>query len=139
MFPRIVSIVLGATMLAACAGPSKSVESDMATVSGVVTYLERRALPPEAVVIVRLQDISRADAPAVLLAEQRIELDGRQVPVPFEIGYDPAAIDGRMSYSVSARIELAGKLLMISDTVHPVITRGAPTADVEVRVVPVRR
>lgn len=139
MFPRIVSIVLGAAILAACAGPSKSVEGDMATVSGVVTYLERRALPPEAVVIVRLQDISRADAPAVLLAEQRIELDGRQVPVPFEIGYDPAAIDGRMSYSVSARIELAGKLLMISDTVHPVITRGAPTADVEVRVVPVRR
>lgn len=139
MLPRIVLIAAGASMLAACAGAPQRVASDMATVSGVVIHLERRALPPEAVVTVRLQDISRADAPAILLGEQRIALDGRQVPVPFEISYDPAAIDERMSYAVSARIELGDQLLMISDTVHPVITRGAPTTDVEIRVVPVRR
>jgi putative lipoprotein len=139
MLPRIVLIAAGASMLAACAGAPQGAASDMATVSGVVMYLERRALPPEAVVTIRLQDISRADARAILLGEQRIALDGRQVPVPFEISYDPAAIDERMSYAVSARIELGDQLLMISDTVHPVITRGAPTTDVEIRVVPVRR
>jgi putative lipoprotein len=136
---RILSFVFCTALLAACAAPSSSVDVDMAAVTGTVTHLERRALPPEAVVIVRLQDISRADAPAILLGEQRIELDGRQVPIPFEIGYDPAIIDDRMSYSVSARIELGDELLMISDTVHPVITRGAPTENIEIRVVPVRR
>ena len=136
---RILSFVFCTALLAACASPSGNVDVDMAAVTGTVTHLERRALPPEAVVIVRLQDISRADAPAILLGEQRIDLDGRQVPVAFEIGYDRAAIDERMSYSVSARIELGDELLMISDTVHPVITRGAPTKDLEIRVVRVRR
>jgi putative lipoprotein len=136
---RILSFVFCTALLAACASPSGNVDVDMAAVTGTVTHLERRALPSEAVVIVRLQDISRADAPAILLGEQRIDLDGRQVPVAFEIGYDRAAIDERMSYSVSARIELGDELLMISDTVHPVITRGAPTKDLEIRVVPVRR
>jgi putative lipoprotein len=136
---RILSFVFCMALLAACVATSGNVDVDVAAVTGTVTHLERRALPPEAVVIVRLQDISRADAPATLLGEQRIELDGRQVPVAFEIGYDRAAIDERMSYSVSARIELGDELLMISDTVHPVITRGAPTSNLEIRVVPVRR
>ena len=41
-------------------------------VTGSVTYRERIALPPTAVVQVRLVDVSRADAPAVLIAEQVI-------------------------------------------------------------------
>lgn len=139
MLSRVVLVAVGASMLAACAGAPQGPASDMVTVSGTVTYLQRIALPPEAVVTVRLQDVSRMDVPAILIGEQRIALDGRQVPVPFEIGYDPAAIDERMSYAVSARIELGDQLLMISDTVHPVITREAPTTDVEIRVVPVRR
>lgn len=110
----------------------------MATVSGTVTYLQRIALPPEATVTVRLQDVSRMDAPAILIGEQRIPAAGRQVPIPFEIAYDPAGIDERMTYTVSARIEHDGRLLMVNDTAFPAITRGAPTSGIEVRVVPVR-
>ncbi len=43
----------------------------MSTMNGTVTYLMRRALHPEAVIRVRLEDISRADAPATVLAETR--------------------------------------------------------------------
>ena len=50
--------------------------------------------------------------------------------------YDPEAIDEKYSYSMSARIEDgAGKLLFISDTAVPVITRDSPTKDVEIVVV----
>ncbi len=40
---------------------------------------------------------------------------------------DPAKIEDRFSYAVSARIEDGGKLLFVSDKRYPVITRGAPT------------
>ena len=97
-----------------------------AKVTGTVTYRERIALPPTAVVTVRLVDVSRADAPAIVLGEQRIESAGRQVPFSFAIPYDPARIDARMSYAVQARIEDGGRLLIVSDRHYPVITRDAP-------------
>jgi putative lipoprotein len=97
-----------------------------AQVTGTVTYRERIALPLTAVVKVQLIDVSRADAPAVVLGEQLIETAGKQVPFSFVIAYDPAGIDERMSYAVQARIEAGGRLLFISDQRYAVITRGAP-------------
>lgn len=98
-----------------------------ATVIGTIAYRERIALPPDAVIRVRLVDVSRADAPAVVIGEQSFEAGGRQVPFAFEIAYDAAKIDERMSYAVQARIEEDGQLRFISDQHYPVITRGAPT------------
>ena len=98
-----------------------------AKVTGTVTYRERIALPANAQVQVSLQDISRADAPAVVLGEQTITTAGAQVPIPFEIAYDPAAIDQRMTYSVRARITVHGQLMFTSTTSTLVITRGNPT------------
>ncbi len=94
-------------------------------VTGTVTYRERIALPPTAVVTVQLVDVSRADAPATVLGEQVIEPGGKQVPFAFVIPYDPARIDARMSYAVQARIEDGGRLLFINDQHYAVITRGA--------------
>ncbi len=105
-------------------------------VSGTVTYLQRIALTPDATVVVQLRDISLMDAPAPLIGETRIESPG-QVPIPFEIRYDPKVIDPRFTYSVSARILRGDKLLFISDTVYPVITRDNPDT-VEIIVRPVR-
>jgi putative lipoprotein len=95
-------------------------------VTGTVTYRERIALPPTAVIKLQLVDVSRADAPAVVLGEQLIEAAGKQVPFEFAIPYDPALIDERMSYAVQARIEAGGQLLFINDQRHAVLTRGAP-------------
>ena len=97
-----------------------------AQVTGSVAYRERIMLVPTAVIRVQLVDVSRADAPAVVLGEQRIEASGKQVPFEFSIAYDPADIDERMTYAVQARIEDGGRLLFINDQSYPVITRGAP-------------
>ena len=56
--------------------------------------------------------------------------------MPYTLPYDPARIDDRNTYSVSARIEVDGKLTWISDTMLPVISLEAPTANVDIRVVP---
>ena len=110
-----------------------------ARLNGVVTYLQRIALSPDAVVEVSLQDISRADAPAVVVASQTIQTGGKQVPIPFALDYDPGAIDPRMSYAVSARITENGQLTWISTQVYPVLTRGAPSDNVEIIVDRVQR
>jgi putative lipoprotein len=98
-----------------------------ATVTGTVTYLQRIALPPTAVIEVKLQDVSLADAPVKAIAEQTYNLGQRQVPVPFALSFDPAKIDPKHTYSVSARITVDGKLVFISDQSYPVLTAGKPS------------
>jgi putative lipoprotein len=125
--PCFLSLLLGgcaATAAAPSGGDSTAASS--ARVSGTVSYLQRIALPPSATITVRLVDVSRMDAPAIVLGEQIINAGGKQVPFSFEISYDPARIDPRFTYAVQARIEDAGKLLFITDTRYAVITRGAP-------------
>lgn len=115
-----------------------TVQTNSASVTGTVSYLPRIAMPPNATLEVALVDVSRADAPAIVLASQSAVFGGRQVPIPFELVYDPEQIDPRFSYAVQARISVDGQLRFITTSSVPVITRGNPT-NVEVRVDPVSR
>ena len=132
MMKRLLFLVFIASLAVGCKqqdkvdAPGDGAEASPATasVTGRVTYRERMALSPDALVQISLQDISRADAAAVELARQEISNPG-QVPIPFELEYNPADIDESMTYSVSARITDGGKLIFISDTIAPVLTRGA--------------
>jgi putative lipoprotein len=108
-----------------------------ATLHGSVFYLQRIALDPAAEVTVTLQDVSRADAPAVPIAATTFRSEGRQVPLPFELTYEPARIDEQATYSLAARIQKDGELLWSTDKVVPVLTRGAPDDSVDVRVMQV--
>jgi uncharacterized lipoprotein YbaY len=108
-----------------------------AVLTGTVTYRQKIALPDNAIVEVTLADVSRADAAATVIATQTIETLGAQVPIPFELTYDPAAIDPRMTYAVSARITVDGKLTWINDTRYSVLTRDAPVTGVDIVVIPV--
>jgi putative lipoprotein len=107
-----------------------------AAVTGTVTYLERMALPPNAVMQVQLLDVSLADAPSKVIAEQSTNLGQHQVPVPFTLSYDPAKIDEKHSYSASAKITVEGKVWFASDRSYPVVTKGNPThADITLKQV----
>ena len=88
-------------------------------VIGSISYRERIALPDGSVAHIKLSDVSRADAPATLLAEQNTTLFGKQVPVPFSLKVEPAMFDARMRYSVSAQIRSAeGQLLWTTDSAN---------------------
>jgi putative lipoprotein len=129
-------MALAALMLmagSACTAPPPATVS----VDGLVVQRSRNALPPGTVVNVRLLDVSRADAPSVMLAEQRIELGNRQLPVPFALSVAADRLDPRMSYAVAADARLDGQLLMFSTNRHPVLTRGAPSGGVAVLLDPV--
>ena len=127
----IVVFCLAATLTACSSAPERS------TVTGTVTYRQKIALPPDAVLTVRIEDVSLADAPAEVLGEQVIETKGAQVPIAFNVAYDADKIEANHTYSLRTRIEDgSGKLLFINDTSIPVITQGNPVQDIEVVVVP---
>ena len=86
---------------------------------------------------VRVQNLSLMDAPASVttLGERTISTGGSQVPIPFAVPYDPAAVDERVEYGVYARIEDgAGNLLFLNTQPVKVLTQGNPSTDVEVIV-----
>jgi putative lipoprotein len=93
------------------------------TLTGTAGYRERIALPPEAVLEVRLEDVSRADAPSRTLAMKQYALSG--VPMDFTLEYDDALIRDALSYVLRATISMNDRLLFTTDTAHPVLTRGA--------------
>ncbi len=54
---------------------------------------------------VTLQDVSVADAPAMVLSSQTIELTDQEFPIPFELPYELGSIVENHTYSVAARVE----------------------------------
>lgn len=107
------------------------------TVSGTATYLPRIAMPPDAVLTVRVEEVSRADAPATLLAQTREPFGARQVPIPFSLQVPASAIDPRMRYAVRATITVGGELRFTTTRHHAVLTHGAPS-QVDLVLDPVR-
>ncbi|MFN8520288.1 MAG: YbaY family lipoprotein [Chloroflexota bacterium] len=105
------------------------------TVTGSAMYRERIALPPGAAMEVLLEDVSRADAPAEVIASQRSE--PVSPPFRFALEVDPARIDPAHAYAVRVRVVVDGELWFLSDTSNPVLTRGAGDA-VEIRLRMVR-
>lgn len=107
---------------------ASSAWAEMAQVTGSAGYRERIAIPDGGQLVVELRDVSRADAPSILLSQQRFAHTG--VPQEFTLSYDPALIDDRMIYALSARIELDGDVWFRTDTHYPVLTRnGGDRAD----------
>jgi len=107
------------------ADSKSSLSSEISVVRGQASYRERLALRPGSVFEASLEDVSRADAPADILGSVKFETPG-QIPIKFEIPFDPAKIDERHAFAVRARIACAdGRLMFTTDTVYPVLTRGA--------------
>lgn len=106
-------------------------------VQGTVTYRQRVALPPTAVVRVQLVDAARADAPAAVLAEQVIVSEGGQIPFAFVLRAPAGTVAPAARLRVRAQIEVDGVPRFASTAAYPVPTRD-PGRPVEVVVEPVQ-
>ncbi len=91
-----------------------AIAAEEVAVTGEVSYRERIALPPNAVLTVRLSDVSLADATETVVAEQEIDPAG-QVPISFEIKFDSAVIQPTATYALQARIMVDNQLWFIND------------------------
>ena len=98
---------------------SQDADAPPLVVRGSALYRERVAMLPGSTLTVTVEDVSRADAPSVVLAEQRVE-DPPNVPIPFELVVDRSSIGPNAELSVRASITQGGTLRWTSDTHHPV-------------------
>jgi putative lipoprotein len=134
MFMRkiFILIILSATVALAGCGSS----TNKAAVTGVIAHTHPMTLPVGYVVTVQIEDTTKADAPGKKIAEQVIKSQGEELPMPFEVVYDPGKTNASHTYSVRVKIEdSAGKMLYTNNTSVLVITNGNPTQNVDVIVV----
>lgn len=85
--------------------------------TGEVTYREHMILAKDAVLTVQLLDVSRPDAPALVVCEQRIKAAG-QVPLRFTLKFDSQDIRPKTTYAVDANITLGGQTLFLTNARH---------------------
>ena len=125
---RCTVMFLGTLALMALTGSSWAQGSmPQGTITGTVAYRERIALPPNAAIDVRLEDTSLQDAPAKLVGESIFAAEGKQVPISFQLSYNPADISPEHTYQLRANISVNGTMTFASTAAYPVITHGAPT------------
>ncbi|WP_299426822.1 META domain-containing protein [uncultured Shimia sp.] len=128
----IKSAGVGAGLVMAMCLSAGSAMADFQNLQGSVLYREKIALPPEALVEVTLEDVSKMDVKSTVLASQTLKPAG-QVPVDFQLSYDDAMVEARGRYSVRAVIRVGEDVLWRSTQSFPALTYDAPeTVDVVV-------
>lgn len=125
---RLLCLALAA-VLAGCGSPAPIQEvfppkplGTGARLAGTVSYQEPIVLPDGAVLEVQLQDVSRDNAPAVMLGRGRTRAAGLQGNISYSLSYDPSLIRDGGSYAMAARIEVGKQRLFVSDAPVPVLT-----------------
>lgn len=99
--------------------PATKPAAKTVVITGSALYRERIMPPPDATIQFQLNDIARADAPSILIAEQSYALDGKGPPYAFRLTTPGDTLSPRMRYSVQATIrDGAGTMLWTSDTVN---------------------
>ncbi|HRP78011.1 MAG TPA: META domain-containing protein [Aquamicrobium sp.] len=99
----------------------------MLTIRGELTYLQRIALPGDAVATVELKPAGAADD-ASATAGTRIALDGRQVPVAFSLEVPRAHLDAGTAYVLHGAIEVDSQPRWLSGPVE--VDTAAASVDV---------
>lgn len=113
-------VLLGATMIVTgCATPNVTTNTNgnanmdaNVEIKGEAMYRERIALPADAKLIVQILDVSKMDAPAIVMAEHVNK--GAKTPTPFSFTMGRDKFEAGHTYAVSARIMFGDKLLFIS-------------------------
>ena len=120
-FSHMLLAVLASVVFGGCSPSQKTAPQPEPTVplTGMVTYRERMALPPDAELTVTLH--RKTSDGRMLVAEERASTEGRNVPLPFSIAC-PAADSSSMSYELEAAISSGGTTLFATTRplmVHP--------------------
>jgi putative lipoprotein len=146
MKTRYALLMTGALVLGGCSwmphfGKSETSKDEtaqtqtlMKSVTGEADYDLPQPLPADAYLEVTLSDVSRKDAPARVIAKDRISPVGAS-PVTFVLSYEPADLQDGVDFAVSARIQQGGQLLAFNDTRVSVLGRSGNNGPVRVVLV----
>ncbi len=124
---RVCEVLLCSALVVPAIAAGQAAGAGSAVITGTITYQAPMPLAPEAAIDVRLEDVSVADTPAKVVAENIFSALGQQVPIPFRLPYTEQDIQPSHRYAVRARITLGEDLLFTSTQIYPVLTNGAPS------------
>ena len=122
-FLIVLLVVVGSGPLPGRAPVFAASRVSSARIAGSAIYRERIALTPAAVLEATLEEVSRGHAAAKIIKKVHRKNPG-QVPIAFEIPYDPSRIDPRRTYVLRASIYEDGRLFFTSTRAFPVLTHG---------------
>lgn len=114
----VLPVLAGCAAGGAGSTPGRTAAGEL---QGSVTYRERIALPPDAVLDVRLVDPARRGLAAPIVARTAIATQGRQAPLPFTLHLAPPRVERGGSYSLQAHIRSGGRVLFTSEKAVPVV------------------
>ena len=137
-----IAFTLAALLLASCttvepapAGAARAEATNTKVLNGSVLYRERIALPDSAKVRVQLIDGTPVEGAPKVFAETTFPSQGKQVPVPFALPFEPAKLDAGRPYALRAYILLDDKIAYVTRSrIH--IDPNALPATVSILVVP---
>lgn len=125
-----LSIILlaGWTAAAPVARSAANDQIQKLTIKGSVTYEAGAALPPGSRAVIELRHLpALPNAPAVV--DQRIDLEGKQSPVPFEFTLERFRLVGNATYVVRGAIVSEKGVIWTADDVKIDVTQS--TVDVK--------
>jgi putative lipoprotein len=129
---KIIPLALAVVALTGCETLKPAAAAE-AVIDGTITYRERMLLPPGATITVGLEDVSRMDVPAKLIAETSFAAVGAP-PYAFRLAYPAEDIVERRRYGLRVRIEHNDSLLFINHHhIDPFATAPGESLDVVVR------
>ena len=120
--PRLLALILSAAAVTACMMPrdapgpaATDSEATMMRVQGSLNYDQSVALPVDAVASIAVYEYGLAYAVTEPVSAKTFALNGRQVPIPFEISLSPAAGTRSDTLEVVVRVsDGAGELIWVS-------------------------
>ena len=116
--PRLVALLLA---LLASGGCTTTRVEKMETITGTVTYFQRIAMPPGAVVEVKLVEARKRKNKTIVAT--KITSPG-QVPVPYTLVYNPKEMRPDRKYAMQARILVDGKPWYVTQAVNQQMRNG---------------
>lgn len=127
----LLLILVAAAPLAAQRGDSWT------TVRGTVSWRQRVALPAEAMLLVRIEDVTDDESAPAFVAEGRWAADGRPLPLAFQLAYpDRRGVRGPRRYVIRALVVDGQRTLFRSRFAAPLASRGGAQG-VDLLLVPV--
>lgn len=112
--------------VAALSAPFTAHGDDVLTLTGSVITSGPVTFPDGAMLTVTLEDVSRADAPAVTLAQTTIPVGGRHTPMPFTLSYPADAVTAGAVYAARARVN-TGEQLIFTTTERNTVAALSPS------------
>jgi len=105
------------------ADTKSGVQNDQPTITGVISYRERKTLPPDAEVRMRLVDLNQTGDAQVVSAIDFLT-EGNQIPLDFAIPYDQDQLDENGNFALEGDIIFADRYIFEELQPVSVITNG---------------